>query len=242
MKASITPIEYAILSRRTAKRFGPDRPEFDLIHAALGLSSEAGELAEAWLRIDMTKIPQLDFKTDSPTPEVRNFLREIGDIYWFLCYAADTHIPKWSAFWSSDTPGGSDGFYERWLSPGLKDEIQQAWMHSTHWHLDMIAQYNPCCRLAVGHPYFSAHHQALSGAIANYTTLVKKNVVYGAEVPERAYFLTLVDVALCLTNMCKDLDIDPAMVWKDNISKLRDRYPEKYSDDLAIARLDEKTA
>lgn len=68
--------DYQALAVRTAKFFGELKD--NLIHAALGISSEAGELAEtivsAWM--------QLPFN-------IHNIPEEIGDACWYAAYLCD---------------------------------------------------------------------------------------------------------------------------------------------------------
>jgi NTP pyrophosphatase (non-canonical NTP hydrolase) len=66
---------FQIHAMRTAKDMGP---EADLMHATLGLVSEAGEFADA-----IKKSYAYDKELD-----VENLIEEIGDIMWFCALAA----------------------------------------------------------------------------------------------------------------------------------------------------------
>lgn len=217
-----TPADYLNLARRTAKRFYTK--ELDMVHAALGLSSECGELAEAWMRCEPTATEE----------QALAFHKELGDLFWFLAYAIETHIE----------PGSSEScsWADSWLVWGYThpaDYDEGPWSYGT------VSGYRPMCSLVppgsyrAGH-YFHDNNLRLSAAVANYTTLVKKQVVYGAIQDNNAFLVTLADVARCLCRLTGGLGLEIPAILKLNIEKLQQRYPDKYSDELAITRLDEK--
>lgn len=69
--------EYQLLALRTEKKF-PNRLD-RLVHAALGVTSDAGELATA-VKATFAYNKDLDFE---------NIVEEIGDVLWYLALAAD---------------------------------------------------------------------------------------------------------------------------------------------------------
>ncbi len=68
--------EYQQLAMRTAAN--DSKPHFDLLHAALGLSGEAGEFSDAVKKATIYKRP-LDTK---------NLREEVGDVLWYCALAA----------------------------------------------------------------------------------------------------------------------------------------------------------
>lgn len=80
----VTADDYQKLAIRTKKELEPSniigRYELDLIHASLGLSSEAGEFADA---IKKNIIYGKDLN-------VENAIEEIGDILWYCALACHT--------------------------------------------------------------------------------------------------------------------------------------------------------
>ena len=70
--------KYTELAMRTAKDMGTE--QMNLIHAALGISSDAGELVDAIKKHVIYRKPL----------DMENVLEEIGDCLWFLALAANT--------------------------------------------------------------------------------------------------------------------------------------------------------
>lgn len=82
--------EYAVLAMRTAKDFGDQR--MNLIHAGLGVASDAGEFATMVKKHTVYGFP-LDglLAVDGVLDSVRNHaIEELGDVLWFITLAAQT--------------------------------------------------------------------------------------------------------------------------------------------------------
>lgn len=69
-------LEFQSLAMRTANCMGRDK---DLIHAAMGLTSEAGEFMDA-IKANFAYNKELD---------VQNLIEELGDILWFTALACN---------------------------------------------------------------------------------------------------------------------------------------------------------
>ena len=70
-------LEFQALAMRTANRMGREK---DLIHAAMGLTSEAGEFMDA-IKANFAYNKELDFQ---------NLVEELGDILWFTALACNS--------------------------------------------------------------------------------------------------------------------------------------------------------
>lgn len=70
--------EYMVLAMQTAKDMGTQK--LNLIHAAMGVASDGGELVDA---IKKHAIYGKDL-------DVENVVEEIGDVLWFLVLMCDT--------------------------------------------------------------------------------------------------------------------------------------------------------
>lgn len=70
--------EYQVLAKRTAKDMGTT--QLNLIHAAMGLSSDAGEFVDA-IKKHTIYGKELDKE---------NCIEELGDVLWFVSLACDT--------------------------------------------------------------------------------------------------------------------------------------------------------
>ena len=68
--------EYQQLAMRTAAN--DSKPHFDLMHAALGLSGEAGEFCDAVKKAVIYKRPL----------DIKNLAEEVGDVLWYCALAA----------------------------------------------------------------------------------------------------------------------------------------------------------
>lgn len=78
-----SPNQYQMLAMRTAKDMGSF--QMNLIHGALGISSDAGELVDA-IKKHTIYGKELD---------IHNCVEEIGDCLWFLallCYCLGTNM------------------------------------------------------------------------------------------------------------------------------------------------------
>ena len=81
----------------------------------------------------------------------------------------------------------------------------------------------------------------LAGEAGEYADAVKKHLVYGKELDHENAREELGDILWFVALACDALSTDMATVAQANIDKLRKRYPEKYSDQLAGDRLDKIT-
>jgi len=75
---NITFDDYKILAMRTAKDMGSTRE--NLIHAAMGLSSDAGEFTDCIKKFAIYNKPF----------DMYNAVEELGDCLWFIALACDT--------------------------------------------------------------------------------------------------------------------------------------------------------
>jgi NTP pyrophosphatase (non-canonical NTP hydrolase) len=78
----------------------------------------------------------------------------------------------------------------------------------------------------------------LSGEAGEFADAVKKCLVYGKPLDKANAFEELGDILWYVALACETLGVDMSEIAQQNISKLKLRYPEKYSDALAIERLD----
>lgn len=78
----------------------------------------------------------------------------------------------------------------------------------------------------------------LTGEAGEFADAVKKSVVYGRPLDTAHLIEEIGDALWYVALACRALDVDLATVAEGNIAKLRVRYPERYTDDLAAARLD----
>lgn len=88
-KLNLTLTEYERLAMRTAKNFGSMRE--NLMHAAMGLTSDAGEACGAIKAATVYGKPLysvFDEKTGQTLEE--NIIEELGDTLWFIALAAAT--------------------------------------------------------------------------------------------------------------------------------------------------------
>ena len=70
-------VRYSELAMRTAK---PMEPNDDMMHAALGISGEAGEFADAVKKVLVY----------GKQPDMDNLIEELGDLLWYINLAAVT--------------------------------------------------------------------------------------------------------------------------------------------------------
>lgn len=89
---------------------------------------------------------------------------------------------------------------------------------------------------------FDLMHAAfgLTGEAGEFVDAVKKHIVYGKSLDKANIFEELGDVLWYVALACETLGVDMAEIAQQNISKLKLRYPEKYSNELANQRLDKK--
>lgn len=202
--------DYIPNALRTAKRFVD--PEMDMIHAALGLMSEAGELSEVFLAED-TGTPLPNHGTDYHSAK----LEELGGFAWFLVYAVTTHGANIAA---------NTGIR---LHPAsvVGDPFPLLYAH-----------------FATGDRWLSLHHGKLSDllpwAAGEYGTAIKSCVVYGKPVDYVCLARTLMNAGAALATVTTLLGITLQEVFEYNINQLKKRYPDKFTDELAINRLDKQ--
>ena len=87
---------------------------------------------------------------------------------------------------------------------------------------------------------FDLMHAALGIAseAGEFTTSVKANLIYGKPLDNENLKEELGDLLWFINLACDVLNMDMGEVMEANIQKLKRRYPEKYSDELAVTRLD----
>ena len=87
---------------------------------------------------------------------------------------------------------------------------------------------------------FDLMHSALglSSEAGEFTDAVKKTLVYGKALDKENLLEDLGDLCWFIALACEVLNVEMTDIMEQNIEKLKKRYPEKYSDELAIQRLD----
>jgi NTP pyrophosphatase (non-canonical NTP hydrolase) len=80
----------------------------------------------------------------------------------------------------------------------------------------------------------------LTGEAGEFADCVKKHLVYGKELDKWNAREELGDLLWFVALAATTLGIDLSEVADENIAKLKLRYPESYSDELAGARLDKE--
>lgn len=85
-------------------------------------------------------------------------------------------------------------------------------------------------------------HSALgvAGEAGEYVDCVKKHTVYGQPLDKANAAEELGDLLWFVALGCKSLGVSMESVAKQNIDKLKRRYPNRYSDELAHMRLDKE--
>lgn len=81
----------------------------------------------------------------------------------------------------------------------------------------------------------------LAGEAGEFVDCVKKHTVYGKPLDANNAIEELGDLLWFVSLGCKALGVSMESVAEQNIKKLKARYPDRYSDELAIARLDKVT-
>lgn len=87
---------------------------------------------------------------------------------------------------------------------------------------------------------FDLNHMAmgLCGEAGELVDCIKKHTVYGKEMDLDNLAEEVGDALWYLANICNIMDWSLEDMARENIAKLQKRYPEKYTDELASARLD----
>ena len=184
--------EYQELAIRTAKRL--ETTAENLNHAALGIGSEAGELAltvaGAWM--------QLPF-------DPKNIPEEIGDACWYVALMCQTMDWRFEELFVTPEDGSD-----------MSNELAAA-----------VLGRNPIA--------LTLMLNAFGGDILS---VVKAHVIYGkpldADLLKRELSLYVTTCSL----LASIHEIPFEYVLDGNINKLAKRYPDKYSDQAALARAD----
>lgn len=138
-------------------------------------------------------------------------VEEFGDLLWFLVYAG-THHGLDVGKLITGTLG--------WFDPKSPPEYAQILESPIAW--EVIYSYS----------------ELMSAACSVYGTLIKAKAVYNKPVESKDIHDSLVFIGLCLLAVLRECRLTFDEVAPANIEKLRKRYPDKYSDEFAIARLD----
>lgn len=187
----MTPTKYHELAMRTAKRISPP---MDLIHAAMGLAGEVGELAECEL-----KWPLARTKPDKEKAR-ENLVEELGDACWFIALGADTLTISFESIWIGAELHADEPFPNALTRSGAA--------------------------------------KALCATSGMFVDAVKRHTVYNKPWDQREACRGLVFSLRYILRICARSRIEIEEVLAHNIEKLRERYPEKYTDYHAVARLD----
>lgn len=214
----MTPQDYLGMAMRTAKVFEDHLDNYNYV--ALGLMSEAGELAEVSL-CEAAGIPLPKYHHDYDAAH----RAELGDLYWFFAFLLNTH----AADMYLALPGQKD-----LLSKLLAGDRDLVIINSGPKCTPPDLAFWPSKRVAeIGGPAL------ISSAVSFYGTLVKRAVVYGEKIPYAAYYNAAVVIGRALRDATENwFGYTCHGVRAENIDKLKHRYPEAYTDQLAKARLD----
>lgn len=82
----------------------------------------------------------------------------------------------------------------------------------------------------------------IAGESGEIVDAVKKSVIYGKELDVANMREEIGDIMWYIALACRTLDFDLNEILDENIAKLQKRYPDKYSDFHASARLDKVEA
>jgi NTP pyrophosphatase (non-canonical NTP hydrolase) len=87
---------------------------------------------------------------------------------------------------------------------------------------------------------YDLNHMALgiAGEAGELVDCIKKHTIYNKPLDEENAIEEVGDILWYAANLCNILGITLETAAKRNIGKLALRYPEKYTDELASARLD----
>lgn len=80
----------------------------------------------------------------------------------------------------------------------------------------------------------------IAGESGEIVDAVKKHVFYGKPLDVKNLREEVGDVMWYIALMCRTLNVTLEELMQENIDKLTARYPEKYTDELAITRLDKQ--
>jgi NTP pyrophosphatase (non-canonical NTP hydrolase) len=89
---------------------------------------------------------------------------------------------------------------------------------------------------------FNLNHAALgvAGEAGEFVDSVKKSLIYNRPVDTENLQEELGDMLWYIALAAASLGVSLDKIAADNIAKLQKRYPEKYTDELAAARLDKQ--
>lgn len=91
--------------------------------------------------------------------------------------------------------------------------------------------------------YFNAEQLeaalGLAGEVGEVVDLIKKNVFYGQQIDQRKLLNELGDALHYLTRLAHLNHFSMSVVMEANVEKLRKRFPTGYSNEAAIAKLDQ---
>jgi NTP pyrophosphatase (non-canonical NTP hydrolase) len=185
METKVTPDNYHYLAMRTAKLMDARAM---LVHGALGLLTEVGELSEIIFE------PKEDGYT----------LKELGDVCWFATYTS-------SAF----------------LSPVLQFDLSRVCLDNYVGNLlNKDLDFPKLCN-------------AMSVCAANIGSNVKAHAFYGKPLDVNSLHSDL-QALVCLVGMVAvELGLEMSEILQANIDKLRQRYPNNFTEADALERKDE---
>ena len=212
---------YAPLALRTAKVY--DTLERNLLHTALGLGSEMGELSEGFLL------------SQDPVEKYDTLLEELGDLLWFNVYGQHClHLAFHGAGDRAVHPSFVNLDTSKYPNLGYAfGPIEAASVYGTQVHEYIMRHVSGVAPLTT-----SSSVDLLNFATSEFLTLVKAATVYGKPVSAIALLGALKNHMQALFFAVDKLGYSLDQVAAKNILKLKLRYPEKYSDADAILRAD----
>ncbi len=80
----------------------------------------------------------------------------------------------------------------------------------------------------------------IAGEAGEIVDAAKKHVFYGKPLDYENMREEIGDVMWYVALMCRTLNVSLEELFQENIDKLTKRYPEKYTDELAVKRLDKQ--
>lgn len=80
----------------------------------------------------------------------------------------------------------------------------------------------------------------IAGESGELVDAIKKHVIYNKPLDIENVREEVGDIMWYIALLCRTLDFKLGDIFQENIDKLAKRYPEKYSDELAVKRLDKQ--
>ena len=154
-----------------------DTKTLDLLHCAIGISTEAGELLHAQYSMDKINIGE-----------------EIADQMWYA-----SNMLR---------------FIERTID---EDEVKK--VIADNMMFEPLSYVNTSVQYA-----------------SELLDLFKKHIYYGTELSYDKIYMVLVQIVITLYDLCKSYKLDMNKLLDNNINKLRIRFPEKFTQELAENR------